>query len=69
MRGIELWRNAGRSDETRHRCLNCKRPLRSHVNDSKCNFYATSLSFRGGEDKELERVGKALSLIEELTTL
>ena len=50
-------------------CLHCSRKKVAHLGDGRCSWYATSRTFRNESQPDIDRVGRALDLIEELMGL
>ena len=51
------------------KCLHCSQQKSVHISDGRCSLYATSRQFRNECQPDIDRVGRALDLIEELMGL
>ena len=56
-------------DKGEAKCLHCSRQKSVHLGDGRCSCAATSRTFRNESQPDIDRVGRALDLIEELMGL
>lgn len=51
------------------KCLHCQQQKSVHLGDDRCSVYATSRTFRNEQQVTVDKIVKAIALIEELMEL
>ena len=51
------------------KCLHCQQQKSVHLGDDRCSVYATSRTFRNEQQVTVDKIAKAIALIEELMEL
>lgn len=51
------------------KCLHCSQQKSAHCHDGRCTIYATSREFRYEQQPDVDRIARAIGLIEELIEL